>query len=138
MNYKSIIDNIITQVKTAINDSDIDVINIYEEYEPQLRQPWIRVSLLPSESVNVSQGIDSIIEHNGLLQIDMFTPKGTIVNFDNVDKIVKNLNEQRVISDLSLDRTWRGADVIEQETNWIRTPVFSRWRYYQYNVSVND
>lgn len=137
MDYKSIIDNIITQLNTAINDSSVDVINIYEPYDPDLRQSWIRVSLLPSESVNVSQGIDSILEHNGLIQIDVFTPKGTTVNFAMIDSIVKNLNEQRVISDLTLDRTWRGVDVIE-ETDWIRSPVFARFRYYQYNVSIND
>lgn len=133
MDYKEILDLTKTQIGTV---TDYPVVYVYDNYEPELRKPWIRVALLPSESNNVSQGIDSILEHNGLIQIDLFTPTNTIINFETVNTIVKVLNEQRFIGDLTLDRVWRGTDAIEDQ--WIRTPVFARFRYYQHNVGIND
>jgi len=136
LEHKVLLDAYVNTIKAV--DTSIVVVDMYTNHKPTLRTPWIRVTMIPNEASNVSQGIDSIIEHSGLFQVDCFTPKGTIVSFPIVDAIVKQLNERRVINaNLLLERTWKGNDAIE-ETDWIRSPIFSRYLSYEYNVSVND
>lgn len=113
-----------------------DIVDLYESYDPTLRQEWIRVALIPSESNNVTTGKDSIIEENGLIQIDLFTPQNTNVNLDIAKDIVEHLNAKRLLTSFQIDRVWRGVDA--PEPDWIRTPIFVRFRKFVGNIGIED
>lgn len=112
------------------------IVDLYTSFDPTLREEWIRISLIPSESNNITTGKDSIIEVNGLMQIDLFTPQNTDINLDLVKTIVDHLNSKRQLASFQIDRVWRGVDA--PEPDWIRTPIFVRFRKFVGNVGIND
>ena len=129
--------DLIQDIKTRLATVfDKDIIDIYESYDPTLRQEWIRIALIPSESNNVTTGKDSILEANGLVQIDLFTPTSTRISLDIADSIVTTMNSKRLLASFQIDRVWRGVDAIESD--WVRTPIFVRFRKFIPNVGTND
>lgn len=134
--YKALIDVFKNKTVTAVNDPNITVVLSHESHKPTLRQPYVRITLLPSESIPITQGKDSMIEHTGLAQIDVITPSGTDVHFDIVDNIVNEFNGKRQNGILNIDRSWAGSMNIEPD--WSVSPVFCRWSYYIDSVGLQD
>lgn len=130
---KEVIQDVKDRIATVFSK---DIVDLYESFEPTLRQEWIRISLIPSESNNITTGKDSIIEVNGLIQVDLFTPQNTNINLDIVEGIVNQLNAKRQLGSFQIDRTWRGVDA--PEPDWIRSPIFVRFRKFVPNVGIDD
>lgn len=111
----------------AVNQSD------NQHYNPQLLTPWVRTTLLPSESQNLTRGTSPTVRISGLYQIDVVTPAGsgyinTTVNqlldyfYNNRMLPTQNSNNVRVIN------TWRSVST--QDADWYITPVTLRWEYF--------
>lgn len=134
MSIKTIIDETKDRIETVTTNEP--VVTSYESFDPTLRQPWIRISVLPSESNNITQGIDSILEDNGLMQVDIFTPSNTDLSFNLFDTIRTAILNKRKFPSFQIDRAWRGVDSFE--TDWIQTPLLIRWRKFIPNIGIND
>src|SRR5690625_115298 len=119
--------NIIEEFRDILQDeyNDIDIITNLEQYEPALREPFIRLTLMPVEPVNVSQGMNSIQDHTVTMNIDIFTPRNTSISLDYAKEIVEILNYQRYREYFTIDRAWKTTDIIDEE--WLRSTLICRY-----------
>jgi len=132
--FKTIYDTFDTELSLVLTE---DVVRAYESYKPTTRQSYVRITVLPSESINISQGIDSWIEHSGLVQVDVITPANTETHFNIINTVVNRFNGKRKYPNaLQIDRAWMGSSTYEND--WIVSPVLCRYRYFVDSVGVDD
>lgn len=101
-----------------------------EKYTPQVRTVgWARATLLPSEPVEATIGFDRMLRHNGLYQIDIFTPLN--IGRYNIDPVVAFFNDKtnRFPDGFEILHSWRGNAVPDDK--WHRTICYVRYQYYE-------
>jgi len=91
--------NNITDIQTALYNTlltvpglPVDIERENERFKPDIRQDWVRVTLLPSETVKQSGGIGGYNTLQGVYQISLFFPAGR-----------KNINDINILADAVAD-----------------------------------
>lgn len=128
------------QIINAINTAASGIANaptLYTENQadkPAIGSPYMRTTLLPSEPVPVTSGINRMLSFTGIMQLDYFTPPGTTSTVNMVDTIVEHFNnkDNRFLTEtgqeIMITAAWRGTS--STETKWYRTPIFLRYQAY--------
>lgn len=130
--YNTIINEVNDSLKTISNIPTIFEENI--DGKPSLMNPWIRTTIIPSEPIQISKGDDRLLQYSALMQIDVFTPKGSSSTPQIIDDIIAHFNDKnnRNITDDELQltalRSWRGSST--QEQNWYKTIIFVRLQWF--------
>lgn len=131
--YKTVIETVNTSLKSINNIPQIFEENM--EGKPELLTPWVRTTLIPSEPLQISRGVDRLLQYSALMQIDVFIPKGKGSTSSIVDDIIGHFNDSDNRELTSADdmqlivlRSWRGVSSVEQ--NWYRSTVFVRLQWF--------
>lgn len=128
------------QIITGINTALVSIPGVpalYKENEsakPALLDHWMRTTILPSEPVQVTSGLNRTLSFTGIIQLDYFTPPNTGSAPAMVDTIVNYFNDKdnRFITvdgqEIMVTWCWRGT--ANTETKWYKTPIFIRYQAY--------
>lgn len=128
------------QIINAINTAIASVPGVpilYTENQaakPTLLTPYMRSTLLPSEPVPVTSGLNRMLSFNGIMQLDYFTPLDTTSAVGGVDTIINFFNNKsnRFLTntgqEVMITAAWRGTG--NTETKWYRVPIFLRYQSY--------
>lgn len=103
-----------------------------ERFIPSIRDPWMRVLLVPGETTLQSLGTDGYNRLSGLYLIDLFYPAGrktvtdinaiadTIINsYINENIVTKNTTHVQILG------AWRNTSI--SEGDWFQVPLSIRW-----------
>jgi hypothetical protein len=107
-----------------------------ERFKPNIRDPWVRTQLLPSETTQQSLGQGGYNNLNGTYQISLFFPAGR-TDIDTINELVDAVVDNYVGANfLTVNTTtvqvvdaWR--DISVTESDWFQMIVYVRWTSQQ-------
>lgn len=135
--------NNITEIQQALYNQLLltpglpaDIERENQRFKPAINNTWVRVTLLPSETVKQSVGLGGYNQLNGTYQISLFFPAGR-VDIDTcneladavVDNFVAALFLNEGTTTVNVIDSWR--DVSITESDWFQLPVYVRWTSQQ-------
>lgn len=111
-----------------------EIVKENERVSAGVNKSWMRGTLLPAETENITLGLTGYQRLSGLYQIDIWTPadKGITTGATYADAVVALFAKGTVLTDntnkVFILKSWREKG--PRETAIYNTPVIVRWEAY--------
>lgn len=123
---------VLAQLLTAEGLPDVAVEGV--KYERKANVPFVRMTMMPSETINNSIGENFILQLNGLTQFSVFYPalRG-VAEAEAVAQAIVDVFTPSILLDgaeqIVIDSVW--ISPIREEQSWVQVPVVMRWRAFR-------
>lgn len=134
MNF-TIIQNLLDEKLLTLTDAPDDIVLENSRVSVGVNKTWIRSTLLPNETENITLGLNGYQRLSGLYQIDIWTPadKGINTGSTLADAIVSLFSKGTVLSNtdgdkINIIKSWREKG--PKEPGVYNTPVIVKWEAF--------
>lgn len=125
-----ILDKVVADIDTL---TTLDIASENRSYKPTSTQDYIRVTMIPTEPLQVTIGQNRILRYRGIIQVDVVKRQNTGTNDVTVDAIINYFNTNRFFETSDSQRftilaAWRNQGITSQDRYTI--PVQLRYETY--------
>lgn len=116
------------ELKLVTNITNFDIVQEHEAYEPRVRQPYIRVSLIPVRPTNIDNKTKRL---RGIIQLAIYSEKR---NPDNIVELIRSHFTSSpnisTVDDRLIIKSVEHFSGLETVNGWYREILFSNFEYY--------